>query len=539
MAFPALPAKISRSALWAVLVVVVALCAYGNSLQNGFVWDDQPIIVKNAQNRDPGALGQIALGLDNSRATEKNPYYRPLTRLSYWVEYQVHGLNPALCHLANLALHAGNALLVYRLGLLLFALETPAALAALLFALHPVNSEAVNFLSTRNTLLSTLFVLAACLAFIGGMSGNRRRGALCCGLFFLAGTFSKESALCLIPLLPVLAQRLSGSPPREALTRALPALGACTGAALVYLCLRHLVLSGAGVTLQILPGLGERLLEILYLVPCSLLPVVWPAALTPYYPLPVQWGPLVPGLIAAWLAIGAVLFWVAGRGRCTATVVGLCWYLLFYLPACGIVPLPSAPMAERYLYLPAIGVWFIAAEVARRATVSFPAKRTLLVAAAAALLLALGVRTVLRNQDWQSNYTLFARLAETSPQMPFAHHNLGTAYLDDLKDLPRAQAEFERTLALDPQYPRTQTEFGYLEMLRGNPGGADVHLQQAIARDPEDAEAHFNRALVLEQLGRPAEAIPHLEKFLAIDNPEFAGTRTEAQERLAALKGQH
>jgi len=538
MSFPvSAPATMSRSALWGAIVVALALVVYGNTLGNGFVWDDVPIIVQNPQNRDPGALTQILSGIDSSRVSSKTPYYRPLTRLSYWVEYQVHGLNPALCHLANLVLHAVNAFLVYRLALLLFSVELPAAFAALLFAVHPANAEAVNFLATRNTLLSTFFVLAACLCFIRGLDGARPvRTAVLTGAFFLAGIFCKETGLFVLPLFPVLALTLSSAPARQSLSRSLPVLGACALAAVGYLAIRQQILSAAGVGIEILPGLGERLVEMLYLIPCSFLPLVWPVTLRPYYPLPEALGPLIPWLAFAWAGIVALVVWVLRSVRCSATLIGLSWYLLFYLPVSGIIPIPSAPMAERYLYLPAIGLWLIAAELLRRATLRFPERKSVILTAALCLLLALGLRTGLRNLDWKSDVTLFSRLAQDAPKLAFAHHNLGTAYLDQAKDPLRAQAELEKTLALDPRYPRTHTVLGYLQMQRQNLPAADLHLSQALAQDPDDAEAHYNRAVVLEQLGRQAEAIPHLVKFLALDNPEFAGARPEAEAKLKLLQ---
>jgi protein O-mannosyl-transferase len=530
--------NISRSWLWGALVLLLAMLSYANTLPNGFVWDDEPIIVKNPLNRDSTAIVQIVKGLDTSRVTEKTPYYRPLTRVTYWAEYQVHGLNPTLCHLANVVLHAINAFLVYRLGLLLFALEFPAAVAAILFAVHPVNSEAVNFLSTRNTLLSTLFVLAAFIAFIRGMEGGRGRAAIWTGIFFFGGILCKESALFLIPLLPISVALLSQKPPRESLYKSFPAVAICTVVAILYLYLRQQVLNNAGITVNILPDLAGRLLDILYLIPCSFLPIIWPAQLSPYYPLPEAVVPLIPLLTVAWMAIVALVIWVFTRGRCAVTIVGLCWYVVFYLPVSGIIPIPSAPMAERYLYLPAIGVWIITAEIVRRCNLRYPAHRALVITAVALSVVTFGIRTVIRNLDWRSNYTLFSRLVETSPQQAFAHHSLGTAYLDDIKDLSKAQDELEKTLALDSYYPRTHTVLGYIQMQRGELGRADFHLTQAIIQDPNDAEAQYNKAIILEQLGKPAEAVQHLEKFLAINNPEFAASRSEAESKLRALKVQ-
>jgi protein O-mannosyl-transferase len=523
---------------WWALVFVVALAPYATSLSNGFVWDDEPIIVKNVQNRDPGALLEILTGMDATRAADKTPYYRPLTRLTYWVEYQVHGLNPIFSHLANMLLHAASAVLVLRLALALFGTQFPALAAALLFAVHPVNAEAVNFLATRNTLLSTLFVLAALVCFLGFLETGRRTQLGWCAAFFFLGVLSKETALCLVPLLPVTAAVLSGKPQRNALRDSLPGVLVCSALAGLYLVLRQHALSGAGASPDILTGLGDRLIEMLYLVPRSLLLLLWPRVLSPYYPLPQTLVPLIPWLALSWAGIIALVAWIATRGRCAATVLGLCWYAAFYLPASGIVPIPSAPLAERYLYLPAIGAWLIAAELLRRALERFPARKRAITGACTVLLILLAARSTLRTMDWRSNVTLFSRLVQTAPQLAFSHHNLGTSYLDEQQDPVRAQAELEQALRIDPSFPRSHTVLGFICMQRQDLAGANEHLSKALEQDPNDAEAHYNRAVIMEVQGKTRETLWHLERFLAIDNPEFAANRADAQAKVARLKAQ-
>ena len=148
-----------------VFLALLTVAVYGNSLVNGFVWDDEFIIVNDPAVRDPSGAATLMFSPDVVK-----PYYRPLNRASYLLDYRLFGMRPAGFHAVNVLIHLLNVLLLYLLGLRIFRSAAPAVLAAALFAVHPVNAEAVNFLSARNTLLCLFFVLSSILVFHQGLT---------------------------------------------------------------------------------------------------------------------------------------------------------------------------------------------------------------------------------------------------------------------------------------------------------------------------------------------------------------------------------
>ncbi len=154
--------------IWFILLLAVVL-AYANTPFNGFVWDDHQIIINNQVNRDLKNIYQIFTSADVAFSDDKTPYFRPLNRFTYMLDYRLFELNPFWYHLENIFIHLANALLLfYLLSREVFKRVIPAAIAALLFAVHPANAEAVNFISGRNNVLAVFFVLLSLIFYLRG-----------------------------------------------------------------------------------------------------------------------------------------------------------------------------------------------------------------------------------------------------------------------------------------------------------------------------------------------------------------------------------
>ena len=515
-------------------VALVAILVYVNSLGNGFVWDDDVVIVANSALK--GTVLSLFSNIDTGRTAELTPYYRPLTIFTFLVEQRLHGLTPFLVRLVNVLLHAANACLVYRLARSRFQDKYAALLAGLLFAVHPLNAESVDFnAGGRNTMLAAFFILASYLVHERSARQEKFSGAIAGAALFLAGLFSKEIAVAILPFIIALEIfPLRGAGPvlrRRAAVRLIP-YAAC---AALYLALRNNALSGAGVHVEILPGLGTRLLENVYIIPRYLMTVVWPTTLASTYFVPDDLHLLTLPLVGAWLCIVGMLGWLLTRGRSRAVLFGLSWLTAFWLPVSGIFPIPSAPLADRYLYVPAIGFWLLVAYHAVRLLPAHDAARRYGAVAAAVVLLVLAALTARRNLDWKSDVALFTRVVEQYPERAFGHHNLGCAYLDKEKNLDLAEREFAVALALDPLFPRLRTQMGYARMQRGDYEGALRHYAEAVRLNPNDAEAHYNSGMALEKLWRYDEAIVEYRLFLATPGNELADARPLAEERVRGL----
>jgi Flp pilus assembly protein TadD len=128
-----------------------------------------------------------------------------------------------------------------------------------------------------------------------------------------------------------------------------------------------------------------------------------------------------------------------------------------------------------------------------------------------------------------------SRVIEQYPERAWGYHNLGCAYLDKVKDLDSAERAFEKALNLDPFFPRLRTQMGYARLMRGDFQGALLHYAEAIRINPNDGEAHLNRAIALEYLGEYNDALIEYRRFLEIPGEEIAGSRKMAREKLSGL----
>lgn len=205
------------------------------------------------------------------------------------------------------------------------------------------------------------------------------------------------------------------------------------------------------------------------------------------------------------------------------------------MPVSGIVPIPSASLADRYLYVPAIGLWIVIAGQSSR-LFSFGGKmRRYTLVAVGIILTVLSGLTMARNRDWKNDLTLFSGYVEQNPNRAFGHFNLGCAYLEQVDDLDAAEREFKKALSLDPVFPRLRTQLGHVRLIREDYEGALRHYDQAVIQNTFDTEAHLNRGIALEKLGRAADAVVEYRFFLASPGIELAEARPFAEQRVREL----
>jgi protein O-mannosyl-transferase len=523
-----IPGWIQRPWVAAALLVSLTLVTYGNSLQGGFVWDDVPIVVEGVLGPSAPRLSEVLVSPD-----EVKPYYRPLNRASYLLDARVWGSTPLGFHVANVALHAANVVVLFLELRYLFGRTALALGAAALLAVHPVNAETVDFVSARNNLFALLFLQASVVLLAMALEGRSRRASWASGLAWFLALSSKESAaagivvLCAYVLFPI-----REGP--ERLRDRLPALAPHAVALAAYLGLRSVALEGV-VGMALRPaGLGETLRLNYHVLPRYLGLVLYPAGLNVFHPVPPG-GPLdAPGLLVAWVAIVLVLAGLL-RQRSVPSMAGLAWFAACYLPIANLLPIPSAAMAERFLYLPAVGLWVIGADQALRLRERVPWKRVATMAMVA-VLVALAARTVRRNADWKDDLALFQSSVQDNASTVAGWFNLGST-LRDRGDLEGAGAAWERARQVDPRDVGPLTQLATLAAVRGDLPRAEALYREVLAIDPGGAVAHLNLAKLLERTGRPAEALVHYERFLALatkGEAEHVAAARAARERLRA-----
>ncbi len=506
-----------RRAAPLVLLAAVTLAAYANAIPNGFVWDDETIIVKNPDTRDLSRIGKVLLSPD-----ETAPYYRPLNRASYLVDYQLFGMDPRGFHAVSVAIHAAAVLALYAFARRLLAARAPALVAALLLAVHPIGVEAVSFVTTRNNPLALLFALLALTLFVDAERRDDVGRAWLSGLAFFLGLLSKEPAAMALPLmlawvlLPGLRSRTPG-------LRSLRLLAPHGLALAVYLVMRTVSL-GAPVAAYtgnkaLASGLLDRLALNWYAIPRYLGWVLFPRDLAIYHVVPER-PAAVWWLGIAWVAIAAGVVLLVRR-RTVGSTVGLLWFGLNLLPIAGLVSIPTATaIAERYFYIPAVGLWLLAGDGVDRLW-RRPTLRPALAAATALVAVVLGARSVARNSDWADDLTLARSAVAVEPRAPMARYNLGLA-LEERGDHAGARAQWEEALRLEPAHPYALAGLGTLAARAGRLDEAEAYLRAALRSDPDLGEAHLNLGKLHDERGDRAAARQEWEAVLRKD-PEHAG----------------
>jgi protein O-mannosyl-transferase len=517
----------------AAALIAITITIYAQSLGNGFVWDDEQIIVSNPETRDLSALGTVLLSPD-----EFPPYYRPLNRASYLIDYHLFGMDARGFHAVSLLIHATTVLALYALGRCVFETRAPAFAAALLLAIHPVNVEAVEFISGRNNLLALLFAILSVTLLIHGRRRPSPGLAIASGVAFFLGMLSKESAFMALPFMAAwLAFPKIWGDSRDRQPR-LAWLAPHAVALAIYLVARAVALgavvgsapssvAGGGA------GLVSRLVTNVYTVPRYLALVLFPRDLAIFHVVPSSWP--VAALVIAWVLIGTTVAYFFVRPS-TAATAGLIWFALSLVPIANLVPVPTTSLiAERYFYAPAVGLWLLVAEGLRRTALRIGWRAT--VAVAAVLAVALSVRTVQRARDWHDDLALATSAVRAEPAAPEAYYNLGVV-LKDAGDLQGARREWGAALKLDASHARALTQLATADAVEGNLLSAETNLRRALALDPTIAIAHYNLGRIYDLGGQPMQAVAEYEAFL-----RHASGRVEtafvvrAQGRVAAIRG--
>jgi len=497
-----------------MLIVVVAVVPYLNALQADFTFDDHPHIRNNPVVTD---------GLDVWRvlATPLPPgdLYRPLTVWTYALnEYWAPGEAVGF-HAVNLALHALVTVLVFLLAQQLFASATIAAIAAMLFAVHPVHTEAVTNIVGRAELLAALFGLLALVsagwAQTARSAAKRRTFDGVSLVAFVLAIASKESALTLLLLIPLVRITQRSEPLRLGLWHEVRTLNwvPYTVCAVGFLLLRlHVVWT--------LPAYSLTPLDnVLAFVPwhvriASALGVMWdyfgllnlPIVLASDYSYPQV--PIVSQWAEARFLGGVVLIAAAGTVAWRCQRPPVCFAILFPLIAvlltANLLFAIGTIKAERLLYLPSVG-WTLLVAFVIGTLLDSPRYRTPTTVCLAVVVAGYAARTWTRNWDWQDNQTVFHAMARTAPDSAKSRYNNGVAYQRENDD-DAAVAEFERALQLYPWSEGSAFGIGLAFDRKGVPDKALEWYRKALEIDPAYAKAHNNLCRLYLLQGRFAEA---------------------------------
>jgi tetratricopeptide (TPR) repeat protein len=496
--------------------------------QNGFVnYDDPDYVLNNSHVRSGLSAENIGWAFRSAEAGN----WHPLTWISHMVDCQLFGLNPARHHLVNVLFHAANAVLLFLALSRLTGFPGRCLFVAALFALHPLRVQSVAWIAERKDVLSAFFFTATLWAYARyGERGRRSEvgGAsfpAALGLFTL-GLMSKPMLVTLPCVLLLLDFWPLGRVRRENIARLLlekiPFFIAAAGASAATLYAQK---NSGAVRADLSLLLRAENAAVSYVRYLGKLFV--PADLSVFYPHPRQWPMLwVAGAVVFLLMISAVAVLQLRKRPWLAT--GWFWYLGALVPAIGLVQVGVQSMADRYTYIPLIGIGLVLTWTAAEYLGHTRLPRAVVVGVGAALLVACSVCTRREIGFWRTSEALFTRAIAVTKDNYMAHFYLGLTYQNE-GNLDRAIAEFEEALRLRPNTDFCNT-FGIFLERQGRLDEAIARFQQSVGLDPSFADPHRNLALALAKKGAMPEAITELQTALKLD-PANAGWHND----LAAL----
>jgi len=532
------------------LLICISLGAYANTLLNGFVYDDLFQVLQNEWIKDVRALP--AIFLNSAWAFNENTppinYYRPVMHLVYMLDYSLVGLEPWFFHLTNVLIHTSNTLLVFFItarllnthqndtggreepggrGLLRYC--PPPLVAAVFFALHPVNTEAVAWVAAIPELTYTFFCLFSLYLYITSPPLSRRffLSLLC---FFLA-TLSKETALSLPLLLFAYDRTVRREGYALSLQRYLP-FAVVMGA---YALLRLYALGGMAPQA---PKHGylttfQYFINVFPLLTDYFTALAAPVNLTAFHVFhPVLSLFEARTIFACLLAIAFCLLLIAIWTRARLTCFALLWIVIPLLPVLYIPGVGVNTFAERYLYLPCAGFALLCASLlARFSPLLLPKSRKVMVLFLPLMLTVValwyGTSTVQRNSVWKNEYTLWKDTAKKSPDSAVARYNLGIALFNKgLTD--GAIAELREAVQIHPGYIDAHYNLGVVYQHRGMVEEAREEYLTVLRLEPRSSDASYNLGLIYAETGMLNQAEEAFQRAVAI-HPGYREARLQLE----------
>ncbi len=506
-------------------LLFIPLLVYWSSIHGEFHYDDIHHIVENEAVRHPGGLLRF---FTDPAAFSSKPgveMYRPALMLTYVFNYSLGGLDPKGWHLFNILLHGINALLLFAIALKLLGRRDAAFICGLIFAVHPVAGESVNYISSRSSLLLAAFFLSAFLVYRHGTESGRGRSwpwLAALNVLYVLALLTKESAVAL-PALIIVNEYLSArhndgrkDRSRRLALRILP-LVIVTAA---YLILRKLLLDVILSPVDTRPVLANLFTESkAYFFYLRLL--LWPVHLSVDHGFPVENSMLSPRVLLALTALMLILLSFAylarSRNPSSRTLsLTMAWYFLTLIPTSSIVPL-NMLVNERRVYLPLAAFAAAAAILYNRIR---PRAPRFIAGSFGFIIVLFCVLVLARNQTWNSEARLWRDAYRKAPENHRAARGLADYYFYDSR-LERALQLYRSANALEPDNAQTLHNIGLILDMLGKPREALAELKRAHELDPNNSMINLSLASAYDHTGAVELARFHLEEATALD-PDHA-----------------
>ncbi len=508
---------------WAVTGICLCLAVmtwlvFGQTLGHEFVnYDDEFYITEN-----PMVLKGVSLqGILWAFTHNVNYNWTPLTIISHMLDCQLYGTEAGGHHLTNLILHLASVIVLFLVLKGMTGALWRSAFVAAVFAIHPLHVESVAWIAERRDVLSGLFFMLTLAAYAGYVRHPRSLSRYLMVMLMLAVALMSKPMVVTLPFVLLLLDYwpLKRFPqpdghwvPWRLIVEKLPLL-ALSGAACAV------TLFAQQEAIQSLP-LSWRIGNALVSYVAYLGQMFYPVGLAAYYPHP-EGGLAIWKVIAAFILLLAIsLGAVAARRNRPWFLCGWLWYLGMLVPAIGLIQSGLRAQADRYTYLPQIGLYLLLTWAVAEVFAGWRHRRMVLGGGATVILMALMLGSIVQASYWRNDKLLWTHALACVPDNNVARYNLGNALLQEGK-IDEAIAQYQMALKMDPNDAETWNNFGNALFRKGNVDEAVSHYQMALQIRPGHAKACYNLGNVLLQKGKVEDAIAYYQMALQI-KPDYA-----------------
>jgi tetratricopeptide (TPR) repeat protein len=517
-----------RDILVCLFLVMATLAVYWQVQNYDFVnFDDSEYVYENRHVQEGLTLKSIIWAFTTIHLGN----WHPLTWLSYMLDCQFYGMNPGWHHLTNLFFHIANTLLLFFVFRKMTGSLWRSGFVAGLFALHPLHVESVAWVSERKDVLSTFFWMMTMWSYIWYVEHPVFHRYILIILFFALGLMSKPMLVTLpfvlllldfYPLNRFQFQRSDGGASSQQMPIVLRLILEKTplfvlvvmSSAITFYAQKH---GGAVASLEVIP-LKARVANALVSYANYIGKMVYPSKLAVLYPH--------PGMLPWWKIAGACLLLVSISFLAIRIVkqspyfaVGWLWYLGTLVPVIGLVQVGSQAMADRYTYVPLIGIFIIIAWGIPELVEQWRYRKICLATLATVVFTILMAMTWKQVGYWKNSITLFEHTLKITSNNYLPHNNLGTA-LNNQGRTEEAIEHYLQALRIKPDYEKAHNNLGAALANQGRTEEAIEHYLQALRIKPDYVDAHYNLGLALANQGRTEEAIEHYLQALRI-KPDY------------------
>ena len=433
--------------------------------------------------------------------------WHPLTWISLMLDRQLLGPNPQTFHLVNLLLHIANTILLFIVFYRFTANFWPSAFAAALFAFHPLHVESVAWIVERKDVLSTLFWLLTMLAYIRFVEVPMPKRYFAILVFFALGLMSKPMLVtlpfCLLLLDYWPLGRIGIKTFRGLLLEKIPLFAmAAVSCAITFVAQKS---SGAVSTLQVF-SLNARITNALVSCVEYIGKMFWPFNLAVFYPHPQNNLPIRQVISSIIILLAISMFVIAMARIRKYLLVGWLWFLSTLVPVIGLVQVGAQAMADRYTYIPLIGLFIMIAWSLRDITAQWKYRKIILAVASILLFISLISFTYKQASYWRDSITLFQHAVDVTKNNDTAYSNLGVA-LAEKGQLDAAMTNFQAALKIRPK--DTEANFNIAETLakQGKREEAAVYYDKVLSLLPGDPQTYISLAAAKIQQGRFEDAV--------------------------------